>query len=71
MTRPDHFSDDDHAALRDAFLDGRPLECPAGHGPLDRRPVPPRRDVSYVRERLWVSCPVCHRSAVLDRREPR
>jgi hypothetical protein len=71
MKRPDRYSDEEHAVLRAAYLDGAALECPAGHGPLDRRPVPPRVDVSYVRERLWVSCPICHRSTVLDRREPR
>ena len=71
MTRPERYTDTEHAALRGAFLNDGPLECPSGHGPLDRRPVPPRSDVSYVQERLWVSCPVCHRSTVLDRREPR
>lgn len=36
---------------------------------MDRREVPPRPDVSYVRDRVWVVCPRCHAAAVLDRRE--
>ena len=44
------------------------LVCPRCGSPLDRRPIPPRPDVSYVRTRLWVVCPGCHRSAVVDRR---
>jgi hypothetical protein len=71
MTRPGSFDDVQRRALHAAFMDGAPLLCPVCETPLDRREVPPRTDVSYVRDRLWVSCPACHRTAVLDRREPR
>ena len=53
-----------------AALDGdRPLRCPRCSTPLDRHPVPPRRDVSYVRDRVWLVCPGCQATGVLDRRE--
>ena len=66
---PDAYTHEETHALGVAMGEGRPLECPRCAVPLDRRPVPPRRDVSYVRDRLWLVCPTCHRSAVLARRE--
>ena len=71
MTPPEPYDPTAHRALHAAFLDGESLNCPVCDVALDRRSVPPRRDVSYVRERLWVSCPRCHRTTVLDQREPR
>lgn len=71
MNPAEPFARSQHLALHEAFLEGRDLRCPECGSELDRRAVPPRRDVSYVRERLWVSCPRCHRTTVLDRREPR
>lgn len=58
------------AALTRALREGRPLICPDCAVPLDRRPVPPRRDVSYVRDRVWLVCPRCASTVVLDRRGP-
>jgi len=55
-------------ALAVAFEEGRPLTCPRCCAALDRRPVPPRRDVSYVRDRTWLVCPSCHATGFLDRR---
>jgi len=63
------FTGEEARQLTGTLLAGRPLMCPRCGVPLDRIPVPPRRDVSYVRDRLWVVCPRCHRTAVLDRRE--
>lgn len=70
MTHPADFEPDDQRALRFAFREGVALVCPSCDVALDARPVPPRSDVSYVRDRLWVTCPSCHRSVVLDRRQP-
>lgn len=53
-----------------AFRADEALVCPDCAVALDRRPVPPRPDVSYVRDRLWLVCPSCHASLVLDRRGP-
>lgn len=66
---PDAFSHDECHALARAVDEGLVPSCPRCAVPLDRRDVPPRPDVSYVRDRVWVICPSCHRTAVLDRRE--
>jgi ribosomal protein S27AE len=65
----DGYTDDEIRLLGAALAEGSPPECPRCGATLDRRPVPPRRDVSYVRDRLWLVCPRCHRTVVLDRRE--
>lgn len=56
-------------ALAAALEGGRPLACPRCAALLDLRTVPPRRDVSYVRDRVWMVCPSCRASGVFDRRE--
>ncbi|HSW29496.1 MAG TPA: hypothetical protein VLH75_08455 [Longimicrobiales bacterium] len=63
------FSPGETRALAAALDAGRPLTCPRCATLLDRRPVPPRRDVSYVRDRLWLVCPLCQATGFLDRRE--
>jgi hypothetical protein len=70
VTTFERFSDDEHTTLHRSFLRGERLDCPVCGAELDRQPVRPRPDVSYVRDRLWVSCPSCRRSTILDRREP-
>ncbi|MEQ9398822.1 MAG: hypothetical protein RJQ04_06595 [Longimicrobiales bacterium] len=67
MSKP--FRADSVRALQHALHEGDPLVCPECGTPLDQRAVPPRRDVSYVRDRLWLVCPTCHGTAVLDRRD--
>lgn len=66
----DPFTEGERRALGASLRSGEALLCPRCGTRLDRRPVPPRDDVSYVRDREWVSCPTCHRSAVLDRKQP-
>ena len=68
---PERFQPRHLQRLRRAFADGGMLECPVCSVPLDRRPVNPRPDVSYVRFRVVLACPRCHRWAVLDRSEDR
>jgi hypothetical protein len=58
-------------ALAAALDGGRPLLCPRCSTALDRRPVPPRRDVPYVRDRIWLVCPGCRATGVVDRRDNR
>lgn len=48
---------------------GRP-DCPDCRTPMDERLVPPRPDVSYVRDRVWLTCSSCGRSIVIDRVGP-
>lgn len=66
----DPFTEAERRALGMDLRTGKALVCPRCETRLDRRSVPPRRDVSYVRDREWVNCPSCHRSAVLDRKQP-
>ena len=58
-------------ALVRLFQAGDTLMCPKCEVPMDANPVPQRTDVSYVRDRVWATCPGCHRGAVLDHREDR
>jgi hypothetical protein len=64
------FAAEEERTLRVAFRSNSELLCPICDVALDRRPVPPRSDVSYVRDRLWVTCPRCRRALVLDHRQP-
>jgi hypothetical protein len=68
---PEPFSTDEVVELARRLLADEDLYCPRCGLALDRRPVQPRSDVSYVRRRVWVACPSCHRSTVLDRSEGR
>jgi hypothetical protein len=65
------YSTDEVRALAAALDRGRPLLCPRCATPLDRRPIAPRPDVPYVRDRIWLVCPGCRATGVLDRREAR
>lgn len=68
---PESFSPDEVTALVRRLMADEDMLCPRCGIPLDRRPILPRGDVSYVRHRVWVGCPSCHRNAVLDRSEGR
>ena len=70
MPRTERFAPEDRRHLTKALKAGEELVCPRCQGGLDRREVRPRADVSYVRDRVWVTCPTCHLSTVLDHREP-
>jgi len=48
---------------------GLPPACPTCSTPLLSRPIPPREDVAYVRHRIWLLCPHCQRSALLENPE--
>ncbi|NIP57441.1 MAG: hypothetical protein GWO00_05425 [Gemmatimonadetes bacterium] len=67
---PPGFTEDEERGLvsRIAAGEERP-PCPRCGRELVRREVPPRAEVSYVRDRIWLVCAPCGRSAVLDRRE--
>lgn len=66
---PERFSASEEKRIARSFASGRAPECPRCASALDVRPVPPRTDVSYVRDRVWLTCPSCHRGVVIDRRE--
>jgi len=52
-------------ALEMSVASGR-VSCPLCGGAMERRPVRPRADVSYVRDRLWLTCLSCDRHGVVD-----
>lgn len=66
-----NYTREEERELMRAVHAGRDPACPRCDVPLDRREVPPRPEVSYVRRRLWLVCPECGRSAVVDRKSVR
>ena len=67
MVEPGRYTLADGQEIEGAFRAGDALTCPRCGTALDVRPVPPRADVSYVRDRLLVVCSSCHGIHVLDR----
>lgn len=70
MKTPDAYTKEEQAAIAAAMRSGGPPLCPRCSSALDRWSVPPRQDVSYVRDRVWLVCGPCFRSVVLDRKGP-
>ena len=68
MKTSERFSPEEERRLAQALREGAVPDCPRCGAALDEWPIPPRSDVSYVRDRIWLVCPACHRTAVLDRR---
>jgi hypothetical protein len=54
--------------LEHALRHDQPLACPYCRTALVVRPVEASPEVAYVRHRVWVMCPACHRTAGLDDR---
>lgn len=54
--------------LREDVQKGRTLSCPRCHAPLRSTLVPPRPDVSYVRNRVLLECELCDFLVALDKR---
>jgi hypothetical protein len=53
--------------IRAALTGGSDLSCPRCGGLFDRTDIPPRNDVPYVRDRLWLICTTCDAGLVMDR----
>jgi hypothetical protein len=68
MRTPESFTHSEVHELARAVRMGTQPICPVCDVLLDETVVPPREDVSYVRDRVWLVCPTCHRTAVVDRR---
>ena len=68
MKAPDAFSPEQVREIARVVREGAHPLCPQCGARLDERAVPPRQDVSYVRDRVWLVCPSCRRSTVVDRR---
>ena len=61
------FTPEERRALEAALGRGE-RGCPRCGGALDTQDVPPRREVSYVRHRVWLVCGACGGTAVVDRK---
>ena len=61
------YSADERRALEQRLAHGERV-CPRCGTALEARDVPPSREVSYVRDRVWLVCGGCGASVVLDRR---
>lgn len=60
------YTREERHALREAARRGGPLHCPACGAELARREIEPRPELPYVRRRIWLICPRCRRTAVVD-----
>ena len=65
---PDNFTAEEVRSLRRALIRGEAPRCPRCDGALDSTPVPPRRDVAYVRDRALLQCSAYRLKGVVDMR---
>jgi hypothetical protein len=61
------YSREQRRALEEAARRGGPLHCPACGTELARREITPSPELPYVRRRVWLICPGCRRTAVVER----
>jgi hypothetical protein len=54
-------------ALRDQVSQGA-AQCPRCDSVLTMKPIPPRTDVAYVRDRVLLTCSECEIRVVVDRK---
>ncbi|HZD04091.1 MAG TPA: hypothetical protein VE173_04210 [Longimicrobiales bacterium] len=67
---PSNYTPAEERRIVEAVSGGETPPCPRCGGAFQETDVPPRRDVPYVRHRLWLVCGRCRRSLVVDRRHP-
>jgi hypothetical protein len=65
---PANYSRDEEERLLASLRGGDVPTCPRCGRRLAERAVPPRGELPYVRDRLWLACAGCRVSIVLDRR---
>ncbi len=53
--------------IRTALTGGCDPSCPRCGGRFDPTDVPPRKDVPYVRDRIWLICVICGAGLVMNR----
>lgn len=63
-----NYTPEEEGRIVEALRSGDPPDCPRCGDRLEPRDVPPRPEVAYVRDRLWLACPGCRRGFVVDRR---
>lgn len=63
---PSYSGDEKRTLLEQVASGARPICCPRCGGVCGLVRMPPRRDVSYVRNRIVVRCPACFSSLAAD-----
>lgn len=61
------YSPEERRTLEERLAQGG-RACPRCGTTLEVRDVPPRREVSYVRDRIWLVCGGCGAATVIDKR---
>lgn len=68
-TAPDaaQYTPEEQQGLRAALVAGRPPRCPRDDAAMTRRPLGGGSfGLGYARQREWLICPTCRRSALFD-----
>jgi len=52
--------------LAEAVARGEPARCPRCGARMAINPIAPSRALPYVRRRIWLICPACRHSVVVD-----
>lgn len=61
------YTAEEQRALREAAAAGKPLRCPRDGAAMTRRPIGGGSfGLGYARQREWLLCPTCRRSALFD-----
>jgi len=63
-----NYTREEEERLLEALRSGSRPACPRCGSKLAEQPVFPMDGISYVRDRIWLTCEGCHRSLVLDKR---
>lgn len=67
MTDLAQFTAEELAAIRDIFAAGTPVSCPRCGTTMTARPIGGGSfGLGYARQREWLICPTCRRSALFD-----
>jgi uncharacterized protein (DUF983 family) len=65
---PSNYTREEEERVLEALRGGVEITCPRCGGKLASQHVPPKPELPYVRDRIWLICDGCHRSVVFDRR---
>lgn len=67
MTDAAKYTAEEERALREAFGSGAPTVCPRDGATLTARAIGGGSfGLGYARQRQWLLCPACRRSAIFD-----
>ncbi|MCX5767638.1 MAG: hypothetical protein NTZ43_10500 [Gemmatimonadetes bacterium] len=67
MTERAQFDADEQRVMREAFARGAMPACPRCEVPMTKRSIGGGSfGLGYARQREWLICPKCHRSALFD-----